>query len=71
MRQSVLRVPVGVVAAFSPSNFPFSQAVRKVCAALGAGCTIILKAPEDAPSAVVALAKIFLDASLPKGVLNV
>jgi succinate-semialdehyde dehydrogenase/glutarate-semialdehyde dehydrogenase len=71
VRQTVLREPVGVVAAFSPWNFPFSQAVRKVSAALGAGCTIILKGPEDAPSAVVALAKIFHDAGLPKGVLNV
>ncbi|MFM8589447.1 MAG: NAD-dependent succinate-semialdehyde dehydrogenase [Limnohabitans sp.] len=71
VRQSVLREPVGVVAAFSPWNFPFSQAVRKVSAALGAGCTIILKGPEDAPSAVVALARIFHDAGLPKGVLNI
>ncbi len=71
VRQTVLREPVGVVAAFSPWNFPFSQAVRKVCAALGAGCTIILKGPEDAPSAVVALAKIFHDAGLPAGALNI
>ncbi len=70
VRQTVTREPVGVVAAFSPWNFPFSQAVRKVCAALGAGCTIILKGPEDAPSAVVALAQIFHDAGLPAGVLN-
>jgi len=62
---------VGVVAAFSHWNFPFSQAVRKVSAAVGAGCTIILKGPEDAPSAVVALAQIFHDAGLPKGVLNI
>ena len=71
VRQTVLREPVGVVAAFSPWNFPFSQAVRKVCAALGAGCTIILKGPEDAPSACVALARIFHDAGLPQGVLNI
>lgn len=71
VRQTVLREPVGVVAAFSPWNFPFSQAVRKVSAAIGSGCTIILKGPEDAPSAVVALAKIFHDAGLPKGVLNI
>lgn len=70
VQQTVLREPVGVVAAFSPWNFPFSQAVRKVCAALGAGCTMILKGPEDAPSAVVALAKIFHDVGLPPGVLN-
>jgi succinate-semialdehyde dehydrogenase/glutarate-semialdehyde dehydrogenase len=71
VRQTVLREPVGVVAAFSPWNFPFSQAVRKVSAAIGAGCTVILKGPEDAPSAVVALARIFHDAGLPKGVLNI
>lgn len=67
VRQTVLREPVGVVAAFSPWNFPFSQAVRKVSAAIGAGCSVILKGPEDAPSAVVALAQIFHDAGLPKG----
>ena len=71
VRQTVLREPVGVVAAFSPWNVPFSQAVRKVSAAVGAGCTILLKGPEDAPSAVVALAQIFHDAGLPKGVLNI
>lgn len=71
VRQTVLREPVGVVAGFSPWNFPFSQAVRKVSAALGSGCTMILKGPEDAPSAVVGLAQIFHDAGLPKGVLNI
>jgi succinate-semialdehyde dehydrogenase/glutarate-semialdehyde dehydrogenase len=71
VRQTVLREPVGVVAAFSPWNFPFNQAIRKISAAVGAGCTIIIKGPEDAPSAVVALAQLFHDAGLPKGVLNV
>jgi acyl-CoA reductase-like NAD-dependent aldehyde dehydrogenase len=71
VRQMVLREPVGVCAAFSPWNFPFNQAIRKISAAVGAGCTIILKGPEDAPSAVVALAQLFHDAGLPPGVLNV
>ncbi|MFM7533286.1 MAG: aldehyde dehydrogenase family protein, partial [Rubrivivax sp.] len=71
VRQTVLREPVGVVAAFSPWNFPFNQAIRKISAAVGAGCTIILKGPEDAPSAVVAIAQLFHDAGLPKGVLNI
>ncbi len=71
VRQMVLREPIGVCAAFSPWNFPFNQAIRKICAALGAGCTIILKGPEDAPSAVVALAQLFHDAGLPAGCLNV
>ena len=71
VRQMVLREPVGVVAAFSPWNFPFNQAIRKISAAVGAGCSIILKGPEDAPSAVVALAQLFHDAGLPAGVLNI
>lgn len=66
----VIREPVGVCVAFTPWNFPFSQAVKKIAAALGSGCTLILKGPEEAPSAVVALAGIFHDAGLPAGVLN-
>lgn len=71
VRQLVLREPIGVCAAFTPWNFPFNQAIRKICAAVGAGCTIIVKGPEDAPSAVVALAQLFHDAGLPPGVLSV
>ncbi len=71
VRQLVLREPIGVCAAFSPWNFPFNQAIRKITAALGAGCTIIIKGPEDSPSAVVALAQLFHDAGLPPGCLNV
>ena len=71
VRQLVVREPVGVCAAFSPWNFPFNQAIRKTVAALGAGCTLILKGPEDSPSAVVALAQLFHDAGLPPGVLNI
>jgi succinate-semialdehyde dehydrogenase/glutarate-semialdehyde dehydrogenase len=71
VRQFVIRQPVGVCVAFTPWNFPFNQAIRKIVAAVGAGCTIILKGPEDAPSAVMALAKIFHDAGLPPGCLNI
>jgi succinate-semialdehyde dehydrogenase/glutarate-semialdehyde dehydrogenase len=71
VRQTVSREPIGVCAAFTPWNFPFNLALRKVVAALGAGCTIVLKGPEDSPSAVVALARIFHDAGLPAGCLNV
>jgi succinate-semialdehyde dehydrogenase / glutarate-semialdehyde dehydrogenase len=71
VRQMVLREPIGVCAAFTPWNFPFNQAIRKIVAAVGAGCTIVLKGPEDAPSAVVALARLFHDAGLPPGVLNI
>lgn len=71
VRQMVLREPVGVCAAFTPWNFPYNQAIRKICAAIGAGCTIILKGPEDAPSAVMAIARAFHEAGLPPGVLNI
>jgi len=71
VRQLVLREPVGVCAAFTPWNFPYNQAIRKIAAAIGAGCTIILKGPEDAPSAVVAIARMFDEAGLPPGVLNI
>ena len=71
VRQLVIKEPVGVCAAFTPWNFPFNQAIRKMVAAIGAGCTLILKGPEDSPSAVVALAQLFQDAGLPPGVLNI
>lgn len=70
VRQLVVREPVGVSAAFSPWNFPLNQAIRKVAAAIGAGCTVILKGPEESPSAVVALARILAEAGLPPGVFN-
>jgi len=71
VRQIVVREPIGVCVAFTPWNFPFNQAIRKIVSALGAGCTLILKGPEDSPSAVVALAQLFHDAGLPPGVLNI
>ncbi len=71
VRQLVLREPIGVCVAFTPWNFPASQAIRKIGAALGSGCTLVLKGPEDSPSAVVALARVFHDAGLPAGCLNI
>ncbi|MFO7747342.1 MAG: NAD-dependent succinate-semialdehyde dehydrogenase [Orrella sp.] len=70
VRQFVLKEPIGVCVAFTPWNFPYNQAIRKVAAAIGAGCTIVLKGPEDSPSAVMAIAQMFHDAGLPPGVLN-
>ena len=70
VRQLVVRQPVGVCVAFTPWNFPFNQAIRKIVAAIGSGCTLILKGPEDSPSAVMALARLFHDAGLPPGCLN-
>ena len=68
--QLVVKEPVGPVAAFTPWNFPINQAVRKVSAALAAGCSVILKGPEETPASVAALVKAYADAGLPAGVLN-
>jgi succinate-semialdehyde dehydrogenase/glutarate-semialdehyde dehydrogenase len=70
MRHTVLRQPIGVVAAFSPWNFPMSSPARKVGGALSAGCSIILKASEETPAGAVQLVQAFAEAGLPAGVLN-
>ncbi|AXI44776.1 NAD-dependent succinate-semialdehyde dehydrogenase [Sulfitobacter sp. SK012] len=62
--------PIGVVAAFSPWNFPMSQPARKIAGALASGCSIILKAAEETPAGAVHIARAFADAGLPAGVLN-
>jgi succinate-semialdehyde dehydrogenase/glutarate-semialdehyde dehydrogenase len=70
LRQMVLKDPVGPVAAFTPWNFPINQVVRKVGAALAAGCSMLVKAPEETPGAPAALIRAFADAGLPPGVLG-
>jgi succinate-semialdehyde dehydrogenase/glutarate-semialdehyde dehydrogenase len=70
MRHTVVREPVGVVAAFTPWNFPLSSPARKIGGALAAGCAIILKASEETPAGAMHLARAFCDAGLPAGVLN-
>jgi len=70
VRQMVVTEPVGVVAAFTPWNFPTLTPVRKISAALAAGCSIIVKASEETPGSCVELVKCFEDAGLPPGVLN-
>ena len=62
--------PVGIVAAFTPWNFPAITPARKMAGALAAGCSLILKASEEVPGTAVELAKAFHDAGLPAGVLN-
>lgn len=69
-RQLVMQEPVGVVAAFTPWNFPVLTPARKVGGALAAGCSLILKASEETPGACVEMVKCFADAGLPAGVLN-
>lgn len=67
---SVHHHPIGVVAAFSPWNFPMSQPARKIAGALASGCSIILKAAEETPAGAIYIAQAFEEAGLPPGVLN-
>src|SRR5450755_3451377 len=68
--QLVIKEPVGPVAAFSPWNFPINQAVRKISGALAAGCSIIIKAPEETPASPSELIRAYADAGVPAGVVN-
>lgn len=68
--QLVIKEPVGPVAAFTPWNFPINQVVRKLSAALAAGCSIIVKAPEETPASPAELIRCFVDAGIPAGVVN-
>lgn len=68
--QLVLKEPIGPVAAFTPWNFPMFQIVRKLSAALAAGCSIIVKAPEETPAAPAELIRAFVDAGVPPGTVN-
>lgn len=70
VRNMVIMEPVGIVAGFSPWNFPVSQAARKIGGALAAGCSIIIKCPEETPASPIGFVKCFHDAGVPPGVLN-
>lgn len=68
--QMTMKLPVGPVAAFTPWNFPINQVVRKLSAAVAAGCSIIVKAPEETPASPAELIRCFADAGIPVGVVN-
>ncbi|MFD5873006.1 NAD-dependent succinate-semialdehyde dehydrogenase [Streptomyces sp. NPDC060322] len=67
---TVRRRPIGPVAAFTPWNFPAGGPMRKIAAALSAGCSIVIKASEETPGTAVQLVRCFEDAGVPAGVLN-
>jgi succinate-semialdehyde dehydrogenase/glutarate-semialdehyde dehydrogenase len=71
MRQMVIKEPVGIVAAFTPWNFPALTPMRKIAGALAAGCSIILKPSEETPGTAVEIARCLQEAGLPEGALNV
>ncbi|MCM8557387.1 NAD-dependent succinate-semialdehyde dehydrogenase [Sphingomicrobium sediminis] len=69
-RSIVQRQPVGVVATFTPWNFPIYLLAKKVAAALAAGCSVISKPPEETPGSTNAVAKALAEAGLPQGVFQ-
>jgi len=69
-RITVLKQPIGVVAAITPWNYPVAMTTRKVAAALAAGCTIVIKPSEETPLSAIELFRIFEEVGLPKGVAN-
>jgi len=70
-RLTVVKEPVGPVAAFAPWNFPLGNPARKIGAALGAGCSCILKPAEETPASGLAVARCLVDAGLPANVLAI
>jgi succinate-semialdehyde dehydrogenase/glutarate-semialdehyde dehydrogenase len=68
--QLEIKEPVGPVAAFTPWNFPINQAVRKCSMALAAGCSIIIKGPEETPAACAGLIDAYVKAGVPAGAIN-
>ncbi|SDG38140.1 NAD-dependent succinate-semialdehyde dehydrogenase [Roseospirillum parvum] len=69
-RFMVLKQPVGVVAAITPWNYPISMITRKVGPALAAGCTVVLKPAEATPLTAIAMMRLFEEAGVPPGVVN-
>ncbi|HJV80047.1 phenylacetaldehyde dehydrogenase StyD [Noviherbaspirillum sp.] len=68
---STRRVPVGVVGAIVPWNFPMLMAIWKIAPALACGCTVVLKPAEETPLTALRLAELVQEAGFPPGVLNV
>ncbi|MED1795772.1 aldehyde dehydrogenase family protein [Brevibacillus nitrificans] len=66
-----LREPLGVIGAIVPWNFPLMLAMWKLAPALAAGNTIVIKPAEQTPISMLELAKVFQEAGIPDGVINV
>jgi succinate-semialdehyde dehydrogenase / glutarate-semialdehyde dehydrogenase len=65
------RQPVGVVAAITPWNFPYSMITRKIAPALAAGCTVVLRPSSATPLVAIEIIRAFHDAGFPAGVVNI
>ncbi len=67
-----LRLPIGVVGAITPFNFPLNLVAHKVAPAIAAGCAVVLKPASQTPFSAIALAELLLEeCGLPDGWLNV
>ena len=71
MRSVVVREPVGPCVAFCPWNFPILNPARKLAPALAAGCSMIIKPPEEAPGSAIEVVRCFIDAGLPADVVAI
>ncbi|MCE9679318.1 NAD-dependent succinate-semialdehyde dehydrogenase [Shewanella sp. AS1] len=67
----VIKQPVGVVASITPWNFPNAMIARKAAAALGAGCSFVVRPSPSTPLSALAMAELAERASIPAGVFNV
>ena len=66
-----VRVPVGVIAAITPFNFPLNLAVHKIAPAIAAGCTMVMKPSPFTPLTALRMAELLREAGLPDGALEV
>jgi acyl-CoA reductase-like NAD-dependent aldehyde dehydrogenase len=66
-----LRLPIGIVGAISPFNFPLNLVAHKIAPALAAGCAVVLKPASQTPMSALLLAELETEAGLPPGWLNV
>jgi succinate-semialdehyde dehydrogenase/glutarate-semialdehyde dehydrogenase len=70
LSQTVMRQPIGPVAAFTPWNFPANLPARKLGSALAAGCSVVIKPAEETPATCMLLVRCFLDAGVSPDALN-
>jgi acyl-CoA reductase-like NAD-dependent aldehyde dehydrogenase len=66
-----MRLPIGIVGAISPFNFPLNLVAHKIAPALAAGCAVVLKPASQTPMSALLLAELEQEAGLPAGWLNV
>ncbi|MBT2271379.1 aldehyde dehydrogenase [Rhodococcus qingshengii] len=67
----VFKEPIGVVAALGAFNFPLAGTAQKVAPAVAAGCTVVIKVPEQDPLAIMAMGDLITEAGIPPGVINI